>query len=188
MPFVTTVITSRSGNVPVNTIKALHTELAAVGLPVGGADASATPRFGSDTETRVRDFQSRYHLSADGTVTPTTGGVLVLAALAATQGDRSRLRTELKNAVHNVPNSPEYNYWLARYAVMAGDYDLAAHASPHLTDLSGLGIHLADGVFTRGDSPPPRAPEVPFPENFYSYRHASMALSHASAESARFIF
>ena len=154
MPRVTTVITAGSTDVPVETIRTLHSEPTAVGLPVVGAEADGTPRFGTDTQARVREFQQRYRLRETGDVDSATDGV---AALVATESDRSQLREKLQNAVNDVPDSPEYNYWLARYAILAGDYGLAARVSPKLKDLSRIRTDL--GAITDGlASPVPRAP------------------------------
>ena len=95
--------------------------------------------------------------------------------MVATESDRSKLRAKLKDAVNKVPNSFEYNYWVGRTALLAGDYDLAARVSPRLVDLSGIKVDLGNAVFTQGGGQPPRAPEVPFPENFYSYRNNVMS-------------
>jgi hypothetical protein len=183
MPPVTRVIAAGSAGVSVETIKALHTELAAIGLPVVGAEAGATPQFAEATSAQLKAFQERYKLPVNGNLDPTTGGILTLAAVVATESERSTLREKLKNAVNAVPSSPDYNYWLARFALMAGDYDTAARVSPRLVDLSGAAVNLGDGVFTTGDGAAPQAPEVPFPENFYSYRYNVM--SQADIEALR---
>ena len=49
MPFSIGVIRAGSTDVPVDTIRTLHTELAAVGLPVFRTEAGAAPRFGVET-------------------------------------------------------------------------------------------------------------------------------------------
>lgn len=67
--------------VPVATLKQLHTELAAVGLPVIGAEATGTAQFGPETQARVRTFQQLHGLPVTATVDPTTGGIMTLAAL-----------------------------------------------------------------------------------------------------------
>ena len=170
MPPVTHVIRAGSSDVPVETISTLHAELSAVGLPVRGPEASGTPRFEAATESRVRDFQKLYRLTETGEVNPATGGVMTLAALVATEGDRSKLREKLKNAVSAVPNSPEYNYWLARYAIMAGDYatpKTIMMLHPDWPDLSGSLGDLS-GIFDPNTRP--AAPDIPYPENFYSYQ------------------
>jgi hypothetical protein len=172
MPLVTKVITTESKNAPVDTIRTLHTELTAVGLPVIGTDGSDATKSGAATSDDVKLFQDRYHLPVTGEFDSTTGGVRSLAALVATEPDRTKLQTELANMVNNVPDSPQYNYWLARYAVMTGDYALAKKVSSSLVDLSGKDIDLGNILTSgTGTSPgSPQQPEVPHPENFYSYR------------------
>src|SRR6266404_7761060 len=175
MPFITRPIgPGETLGVSSDTIRQLHHELAVNGFSVAGTE-STSETFGPDTEARVRDFQSRYKLAVTGTLDQVTGGILALSTLVTTESDRTKLRAELKDAVNKVPNSPEYNYWLARYAIMVGDYTLGASISPQLTDLSGLNVDLGSAIFTDGDGPgAPRQPEVPFPENFYSYRNSLM--------------
>jgi hypothetical protein len=150
---------------PVETLKQLHTELAAVGLPVVGAEATGTPQFGLETQARIRAFQQLHGLPVTDSVDPTTGAVLTLAALAATEFDRSKLREGLRAAQGSVADSPQYDYWLARYAIMAGDYDLAVKIRPHPAD-----VGFPTGGVLEIPTASPQAPEVPFPENFYSYR------------------
>ena len=163
MPRVTTVITAGSTDVPVETIRTLHSEPTAVGLPVVGAEADGTPRFGTDTQARVREFQQRYRLRETGDVDSATDGV---AALVATESDRSQLRDKLKNALNDVPDSPEYNYWLARDAVLAGDYPTATTAIHRVDDFADLGDLTA--IIDPG--PRPQPPEVPYRENLYGCR------------------
>jgi hypothetical protein len=134
MPPVRTIITTTSSDVPLETIRTLHTELAAVGLPVADAEADGTPRFGTDTQARVREFQKRYGLQETADVDAATGGVMALAALVATESDRSQLRKKLKNGVNDVSDSPEYNYCLARDAILAGDDATAKTAIQRVHD------------------------------------------------------
>jgi hypothetical protein len=164
-----------SPQLPAATIKQLHGELAAIGLPVVGTESGDIPQFGTATSAQLKTFQNRYKLPVTGNLDSTTGGVLSLSALVATETNRAKLRTELANMTNSVPDSPEYNYWFARYALMAGDYNLAARVRPSpFTDLLGNG--LENGVFTTGDgNPQPQQPDVSFPENFYSYRYSLMA-------------
>src|SRR5205809_5896654 len=176
MPFIPRPIgPGETLGVSSDTIRALHHELSVNGFPVADSETGGA-NFGPATEARVREFQSRHDLATTGALDQVTGGVLALSTLVATESDRAKLRAELKDAVDQVPNSPEYSYWLARYAIMTGDYGLAATASPNLTDLSGLKIDLGHRILINGGEPgPPRQPEVPFPENFYSYRNSLMS-------------
>jgi hypothetical protein len=161
-------------SLPVATVKQLHDELAAIGLPVTGDETGATPSFGAATSARLVRFQQRYQLPADGKLDPTTGGLLTLSALVASETDRAKLRAELAGTRGAVAGSAAYDQWLARFAVMAGAYDLASSVAPHVRDL--FGNDLGSGVFTDGSgNAPPRQPEVPFPENFYAYRFPLIA-------------
>lgn len=171
MPPITSVINETTTHVSAETIHALHAELAAIGLPVREASTSATPTFDAETAARVHDFQQLYRLKDTGEVDKLTGDVMTLASLVATQTDRAQLRTALQTAAHASGGSAEYNDRLARVAVMIGDYSLATKLSPHLTDLSGAAVDIGNAIATDGIGPgSPRQPEVPFPENFYSYR------------------
>src|SRR5262249_48804800 len=63
---------------------------------------------------------------------------------------------------------PAYNYWLARYAVMAGDYQTPQTLLKQHPEL----VSVLNGLPQILDpAPQPKAPEIPYPENFYSYRH-----------------
>jgi hypothetical protein len=158
-----------------DTIRAIHHELAVNGFSVAATETAAA-NFGSDTEARLCEFQSRHRLTRTGTLDQVTGGVLALSALVTTESDRAKLRAELKDAVDKVPDSPEYNYWLARYAIIAGDYALSKRVSPRVRDLSGLNVDIGNAVLNPGTGPgSPRQPEVPFPESFYSYRYNLMS-------------
>jgi hypothetical protein len=81
-----------------------------------------------------------------------------LSALVTTEGDRSKLREKLRNALNNVPDSPEYNYWLARSAILAGDYATAYTAARRAADFPLRNI-VIDPII----SPPsvPRPPDGP---------------------------
>jgi peptidoglycan hydrolase-like protein with peptidoglycan-binding domain len=163
MPHVTTTITTTPTDVPVETIRTLQTELATVGLPVVGAEAGDTPRFGADTQARVREFQKRYRLPETEEVDEGTGGVMSLSAVVPTESDRSQLREKLKNAVNDVPDSPEYNYWLARYAILAGDYVTAKATIQRVHDFRVQDLDDLNTIIDPG--PQPQAFEVPYLEN-----------------------
>jgi hypothetical protein len=176
MSRVMEVLTARSTNIPKSTLRSLHGDLAAIGLPVSRKEAGTRPAFGAETVGRVKAFQERYRLPVTGKVDSATGATLKLAALVATEADPAVLSKKLTAAAAAGPDSPLYKSFVARAALLAGDYGLAAGLSPDLTDLSDLGVNLGDGLFATGDeNPSPKAPEVPFPENYYSYRHDVMA-------------
>lgn len=160
---------------PADTIRQLHVELAAIGLPVAATETGAAASFGQATAERLKRFQKRYGLPAQGNLDPTTGALLTLTALVATETDPAKLRSALAGARTALTGSAIYDQWLARFAVMAGAYDVATQVNVQLHDLWGrdLGGILTDGVsiFT------PRQPEVPFPENYYAFRYSLMAQS-----------
>jgi peptidoglycan hydrolase-like protein with peptidoglycan-binding domain len=156
--------------VSVATLKQLHTELAAVGLPVLGAEATDTPQFGSETENRIRAFQKLHGLPVTGAVDPTTGGVMALAAMVTTESDPSKLRAGLRAAQGKLPNSPQYDYMLFRSAILAGDYDLAVKVRLNASD-----VGLSAGGVLDIPTASPQVPEVPFPENFYTCRYELMS-------------
>lgn len=167
MPSITQIIRAGSTDAPTETIRTLHTELAAVGLPVSGTETSGTPRFETATASRVKEFQKLHRLSETGDLDPVTGGVMSLSALVATEQDRGRLRTALRAAEGQVSDAPLYNYWLARYAVMNRDFGLARRLRDRLGDI----VVDLDDLVVAPDFPVPQKPEVPFPENFYTYRY-----------------
>src|SRR2546428_5036624 len=116
MPILTGIITSETvssgtakpdltkwpilSTVSVATLNQLHSELAAVGLPVLGAEATGTPQFGSETEDRVCDFQKLHGLPALGAVDPTTGGVMTQAATVAMASDKDKLQADFRASVY----------------------------------------------------------------------------------------
>jgi hypothetical protein len=176
MPPVTRVFTPGATDTPADTIRALHRELAEIGLPVTGTDvSSASPGFGDETSRQLREFQQLYRLPVTGNLDPATGAIMSLSAAAASGASRADLAAAVRSAGSGGATSPELEYWRARYAVLAGDYELASSVSARVVDLSDIRVDLG-AVFTGGFEPGgPRAPEVPFPENFYTYRYTLMA-------------
>jgi murein L,D-transpeptidase YcbB/YkuD len=86
--------------VSVATLKQLHTDLAAVGLPVLGAEATATLEFGTETGDRVRDFQKLHGLPAPGTVDPTTCDVMTPTATPAMSSHKNKLQAGFRACVY----------------------------------------------------------------------------------------
>ena len=148
-------------------VERLHAELARVGV----SRVEASDGFGTATADALTEFQRLYRLPEHGNLDPTTGGVLALASLVASEDDPTRLREKLGEARGRVADSPEYDGWLARLAVAVGAYDVAATAGAPIRDLWG---HNLSAVL---DGPRATEPEVPFPENYYTYRYPLMAQS-----------
>lgn len=155
---------------PREVIERLRVELDTIGLPVGDSDPGG---FGSETAAALERFQQSHGLPVTGNLDPTTGGVLSIVSLVASEHDQTRLRERLREARAAVPDSPVYNEWLARSALIAGDYPLARAATDVLRDSLGNDISPVMNGGTGNTSP--RAPEIPFPENFYTYRYPLMA-------------
>ncbi|MBA3462802.1 MAG: hypothetical protein H0T46_22795 [Deltaproteobacteria bacterium] len=146
-------------------VERLHAELATVGVVTAGtADG-----FGTATAVALTEFQRRYRLPEHGNLDPTTGGVLALAALVATSEEPARLAAELGEARGRVADSLEYDRWLARFAIAAGAFDVAAAVGTRIEDLWGRDF---SAVLDGGRA---AEPEVPFPENYYTYRYPLMA-------------
>src|SRR4051812_9529239 len=75
-------------------VERLRAELATVGVsPVEASDG-----FGTATADALTEFQRLYRLPEHGNLDPTTGGVLALASLVASEEDRVRLREKLGEA------------------------------------------------------------------------------------------
>jgi hypothetical protein len=107
MPPVNSVFHSGSPTTPVATIRALHSELAAVGMPVVGTEAAGMPPFETATESRVRGFQQRIRLPDTGNLDPETGGVMSLASLVATE--RMRATLEIVGAANGLITIVNWN-------------------------------------------------------------------------------
>ena len=168
MPFVDRVLNrqSRGKTVPA-LVSNLHRELALLGGSVAQTETTRKT-FGASTEASVREFQKRVGLRETGEVDAATGGIMALAARVIEEGNRAKLRQELRSALDRVPNSPEYAYWLARYAIIAGDYQTAYTAARRFSAFGPI-VAVIDPVISVDFGPNP--PEVQHPENFYAYRH-----------------
>ncbi len=159
----------RTRQPPREIVDALHAELGAIGLTVRGDEAGDQPTFGVETAENLAHFQERYRLPANGQLDPTTGGILSLTALVTTERDPVRLRERLTDARGAVVGSAKYDEWLGRFAVVAGNYQLAREVAGNLRDLV-TGVDLGS-IVIHPEKPVPKAPEIPFPENFYTFRY-----------------
>jgi len=99
---------------------------------IGGAEPAGA-HFGPVAVARMHEFVA-HTLNAD------TAGVLVLSTLVTTENDRTKLRTKPKD-IDEGANSPEYNDWLARYALLARGPALAARVRRPVNA-------LGNGIFT----------------------------------------
>lgn len=158
-------------------VTGLHNALGSLSIRVPDGER-AENRLGEETSLAVAEFRRRFGLpqvSGSGPVVDASVGSLIhIAATFAESGDRAALKSAVGEAVSIADASqPEVNYWLARYAIIAGDYPTAAAAAskierlslPHLADVKDFLDHILEPL-----TPVPRPPELPYPENFYSYR------------------
>ena len=159
----------------------LHEQLQALGAVLDPGEQTAT-KFGNSTVAAVRDFRERYGLAAGDTVDLPTGRLIHVASAFASSGDRVALRAAVRAAVSAADTSqPQELYWLARYAIIAGDYE-TAHAlalrAPGHSEIQGIILPILELPDQPAQpdpgqppaAPPPRSPELPYPENFYTYR------------------
>ncbi len=163
---------ARSTSTPAAVVRSLHKQLTAVGLPVTGKEAGRNPTFGPTTKATVKAFQQRFHLPVTGKADAVTTAVLTLAQTVTSEQDPAALQKKIKKAA-TASTSPAYSYWIARYALMSGDYATAltaAHLVPNFGDLLGGELVGAIDPNWRPLHPQPLPPDLPHPENFYSYR------------------
>jgi Tc toxin complex TcA C-terminal TcB-binding domain/PKD domain len=168
----------------------IHEQLVVMGYPIN-PDEQTAATFGIKTLNAVRAFQERYKLPLktenDNTATvdlPTTRLMKVVSTFATSTG-----RAALSNAIKEVNDAatdsdPQELYWLTRYAIISGNYDLAKKLNTQLNALPNVqgrfgGLEgrgeLPDRILDTGESHQPKAPDAQFPENFYSYRYDLMA-------------
>jgi hypothetical protein len=84
----------------------LHTELAAVGLPVVGAETDGTSRFGAGTQARGREFQKRYGLRETADADAGTDGLSGLCAMPFAPATM-RLQTPVSQRLHDFRDFPD---------------------------------------------------------------------------------
>jgi hypothetical protein len=152
-------------------VAALHVTLRSLGFAPPEAE-TIERHFGPGTVSAVRDVRERFGLPAADSVDAATSAFITLATTAAS-GNKAELRAVLAAAqplTSDVP--PKARAHLARFAILAGDYVLAKEIAFALP--AGITSDVPP-VFVL-PTPYPLAPEVPHPENFYSYRHDLYAL------------
>jgi hypothetical protein len=146
----------------------LHAELFAVGAVIDPGEQTGRT-FGPTTAAAVRAFRQQYGLPAGETVDLSTGRVMQVASAFAGPDGRGAARKAVREAAAAADTSQSQElYWLARYATAAGDYDMAssiARRIPDHRDVQGV----IDPILDLPDRQP-WPPELPYPENFYTYR------------------
>lgn len=166
MPLIATVLNPGSTDPQVGE---LHKQLTELGAVIPPAEQTAN-RFGDSTKIAVQDFQERYGLPASGILDNSTARLMHAASAFASPGGREALRTALREVVPLADSSnPQELYQLARFAIIAGDYQTAhsiAQLVPNHADIKGV----IEPIVQQPD-PQPRPPDLPYPENFYTYRH-----------------
>jgi hypothetical protein len=157
----------------------LHGALLKVGAPVAAAEKTAK-RFGATTLAAVTTFRKQFGLpDANGNAPfdASVGRLLPIAA-AANEGNGVALRAAVREALAAAGNNApaQENNLLARFALIAGDYPAAQQAVRKAPQVRDLVAPIIDAVLDlRSQSPKP--PEVPFPENFYTYRNDLLPLA-----------
>lgn len=152
-------------------VSELHKQLLAIGAVIASGEQTAK-KFGPSTVAAVRAFRQQYGLPAGNAVDLSTGRLMHVAAAFAGVGGHVALRAAVREAAQASAagsSQPQELYWLARYATLAGDYQTAhslAQRIPNHTDVIGV----IDPILQLPDRRP-RRPELPYPENFYTYRY-----------------
>src|SRR5215210_5824358 len=169
----------------------LHEQLLSLGAVLDSGEQTAT-KFGSSTVAAVGAFRERYGLPAGDAVDLPTGRLMHVASAFASSGDRVALRAAVREAASAADTSePQELYWLARYAIIAGDYETAHSIAlripghPGVPDIILPILELPDQPAQPDPgqppvAPQPRSPEVPYPENFYTYRRERYPLDALS--------
>jgi hypothetical protein len=170
MPIITTPLRPNDSG---PAVADLHLTLLQFGTSIADAEKNAQ-QFGDSTLAAVLAFRNQHGLPAvERNADPFDESVgLLNVAAAAADGNRAALRIAVRESIAAAARTatPQENSWLARYAVIAFDYPSARKAAlraPQLSDLVTQIIKAPRDPMTQ----PPRPPEVPYPENFYTYRH-----------------
>src|SRR5687767_8457458 len=167
MPIITAQL--KPGNTGAN-VGELHTQLQSVGAVLAPGEQTAS-KFGPSTAAAVKAFREQYGMPAGDTVDLATGRVMHVASTFAGAGGRSVTRAAVREAAQASAadsSQPQELYWLARYAVLAGDYQLA-HSITQLVPNHADVVGTIDPILALPDEQP-LPPELAYPENFYTYR------------------
>jgi hypothetical protein len=177
---ITGVILNR-GNTGTNVL-ALHNQLLALGAVIAPSEKTAQ-LYGESTAVAVRAFRQQYGLPAGETLDLPTGRLMHAAAAFAGPGGRVALRAAVRAAAAAADTSqPQELYGLARYATLAGDYQTAHAIARRIPNHGGVKAVIEPilALPAQAEQPvlgqplaasQPLAPELPYPENFYTYHH-----------------
>jgi hypothetical protein len=176
----TSEVDPTAGNTGAN-VRAMQIQLAGLGAVIDPTEQAATS-YGPSTMAAVRAFRERHGLPDADAVDPSTARLMQVASALAGTGGREDVRSAVRTAAAAADTSqPEELYWLARYATIAGDYQTAHDLARRIPEHEGIKSVVAPILAppeqpvqpTPGQppvAPQPRSPEMPHPENFYSYR------------------
>lgn len=176
----TSEVDPTSGNTDAN-VRELQGKLAGLGAVIDPGELGAAS-YGPSTVAAVRAFRERHGLPDGDTVDLPTARLMHVASAFFGATRREDVRAAIRTAAAAADASqPQELYWLARYATIAGDYETARSIARRIPEHEGIKtviepiVGLPDPPAQRSlgqqqAEPRPRAPELPYPENFYSYR------------------
>lgn len=165
MPIITTLV---KANTTGQKVKGVQDELLSIGLPIDPTERTQS-RFGPSTSAAVLDFKQRFGLPTNNSdVDAPTGAIMVMASTFAVEDDRAKVREVVRDVVRNAATTPEVAYHAARYAIIMGDYKTADEAAAKFPAFDRIKEVVRPVIEL--PTPIPRPPEVPYPENFYSYQ------------------
>jgi hypothetical protein len=150
-------------------VSELHNQLSEFGAVIDPSEQAAK-KFGDSTAAAVRGFREQHGLPPGETVDLSTGRLMYAASAFAGVGGRAALRAVVREVAPAADISqPQELYWLARYATLAGDYETAHTIAKLIPDHQDIN-DVIDPILKPPDRQP-QPPELPYPENFYTYRH-----------------
>jgi peptidoglycan hydrolase-like protein with peptidoglycan-binding domain len=157
-------------------VKLLQGELDALGGDLAAGEVKNS-LFGDTTKAAVLGFQTLHGLEPTGIVDAATGALMRAAVRFTTEGSTAEMRHELGAALQANPKQPALAHWLARYEIIARDYDAARETLDQLRAMPN-----ADGFLTSLEDIPQdpaqnqATPDVLYPQNYYAYRYSLLDL------------
>lgn len=165
MPIIGVLL--KPGNTGAN-VRELHKQLLSIGAVIAQGERDAA-NYGPSTVAAVRAFQSQKGLLNGDAFTVSTGRLLHVAS-AFDLGGPEALRSALLEVVPVADaGQPQELYQLARYAILARDYQMAQSIAERIPDHPDV-RSVVGPILALADKKS-RPPELPYPENFYTYRY-----------------